>query len=156
MAATATKTSPKATRDQSMRRGPEAFSTLKGSTTMTAKTTKPAETEQPTTKTVAQVQAELKAAREQLAQAREAEKEARLAAKAARDANRDTRSKLDKVIARQFADNGGKWLRHNITYRALERVKAGQPVEQAIDEVLAQYRQLLMESLSVTSSTNYK
>jgi hypothetical protein len=101
---------------------------------------------------VTNLQAQLKAAQAQLAAAREAEKQLRLQAKAERDANKDTRTKLEKVIARQFGDTGGKWLRLNITHRAYERIKAGQPIEQAIDEVLAQYGALMLETLQLPTA----
>lgn len=112
------------------------------------KTTKPATADQTpaqqTQATVAELNAQLKATREQLAQLK-------LQAKAERDANKDSRTKLERVVARQAADPG-KWLRHNITARALGRARAGQPIEQAIDEVLAQYRALMLETLQLPTA----
>jgi hypothetical protein len=107
------------------------------------------EAEQP--KTIEQMQAELKAARE-------AEKLLKQQLQAAREATRaaaDTRTKLERVIDRQHADNGGKWLAHNITYRALERVRAGQGIEQAVDEVLQQYRAIMLATLQLPTDAGY-
>jgi hypothetical protein len=62
--------------------------------------------------------------------------------KAAR-ASQPTMSKLDRVIARQTADNG-KWLTIHLRNRVAARVNAGQDMTEAVDAVLAQYRALLL------------
>ena len=58
-------------------------------------------------------------------------------------------SKLDSVIARQLA-NPTKWIAPGLASRVDARVKAGQPLTEAVDAVLAQYRAIL---LSVTITT---
>jgi hypothetical protein len=52
-------------------------------------------------------------------------------------------SKLERVIAKQTVDNG-KWLVIHLRNRVAARVKAGQPMQDAVDAVLAQYRALLL------------
>jgi hypothetical protein len=47
------------------------------------------------------------------------------------------------VIERQTADNG-KWLVIHLRNRVAARVKAGQPLNEAVDAVRAQYRALLL------------
>jgi hypothetical protein len=64
--------------------------------------------------------------------------------KAAR-ASQPTMSKLERVIARQTADNG-KWLTIHLRNRVAARVNAGQDLTTAVDAVLAQYRALLLPS----------
>jgi hypothetical protein len=67
--------------------------------------------------------------------------------KAARDAMPQV-SKLERVIAKQQADNG-KWLTIHLRNRVAARVKAGQPTQDAVDAVLAQYRALLLPPTEV-------
>lgn len=141
---TATQTS-KAARDNSMRRGPEQFSILKGSTTMTSKTAKNTadQTSEQSTSTIQQAQSDVAAAKARLAQLREEQRQLRNQLKAQQG------SKLDRVIARQQSDPG-KWLVVFLTHRVSARVAAGQPTPEAVDAVLAQYRALLLAEQPAT------
>ena len=153
MAATATAT--KTRRETSMRRGPQPFSTLKEEATVKPATSdtsdQPAEQ---LTKTVAQIQAELKAARELLAQARQTEKEARLAAKAARVTKADPRTKLERVITRQANEGGGTYCPAYLYHRVRDRVAAGQPKDEAYEAVFAQYRQIIEDQFAAAQQAN--
>ncbi len=53
-------------------------------------------------------------------------------------------SKLEIEIAKQAADNGGAWVAVVLGHRVDRRVRAGQPLVEAVDAVLAQYRALLL------------
>ncbi len=47
---------------------------------------------------------------------------------------------LERELAKQQADGGGAWVATVISHRAARRVKYGQPLEAALDEVMHQYR----------------
>lgn len=62
----------------------------------------------------------------------------------AEEAKHPKQSKLDVEIAKQDADGGGAWVAVVMGHRVDRRVRAGQPLVEAVDAVLSQYRALLL------------